>query len=601
MDQFESKLVITTRLDCLRTAAAPTSLIDPIHIACQSDSRFAPDCAVMLHSLLSVNPDDEFVVHFAHSDALPKRELDRLAEIVTGFGSRWEPAPVADRISSQFPFIDRYGGVTAWFRLLLPRLLPDLSRVLYLDADVLIVGSIRALWETDLYKRCLAAVTQPLLKQDRKRVVADLGLPDSQRFFNSGVMLLDLDRLRATGLMDEVERYARDRLVPMPWADQEPLNAVLWSQRTELHPRWNVMNPCFELPPRYLPWPPDQLREAVRHPAIIHFIGPYKPSHYRLRHPFKATYFEHLEQTDWPEVAQEGRTTRHVVLRKLPPLLALRYELAEFQTRKALAQARAKARGIAGALMRRSRVRGWLRAAHRTLNPRAAPDPLRDLLDAFADSVPEAYFIQIGSNDGDHGDPLRPYIENRGWHGILVEPVPHVFERLRAKHGGNTRLQFVNAAIAPRDGQLPFYHVAESDDPGLPEWYDEIGSFALDTVLHPYHVEQIPDLAERIVCAEVTGLTFARLWSEHSLPRLDLIHIDAEGADDTILMQVDLARLGPLLILYESKHLSDERRQAAHLHLRSHGYDVCELGPDSIAVSSRAPLALRLAARRHRP
>lgn len=573
----------------------------PIHIACQSDSRFLPDCAVMLHSLLSANQDEKFVVHFAHSETLSTRELGGLAAIVAGSGSRWEPVEVPNQFTSQFPFIERYGGVTAWFRLLLPRLLPALDRVLYLDADLLVVAPVRTLWETELTGMCLAAVTQPLLKQDRARVVRDLHLPDPRRFFNSGVMLLDLARLRATGLMSEVERYARDHLVPMPWADQEPLNAVLWPHRVELHPRWNVMNPCFELPRRYLPWSRQELSEAIATPAIIHFIGPYKPSHFRLRHPYKAIYFEHLGQIPWPKQSQRGRTVRHVVLRALPPLLALRYELAEFQTRTALLRTRAKLRRIAGPFVgRQSQPYGWLRAAHRAVNPGAAPDPLRDVLDAFADAVRDTCFIQIGSNDADHGDPLRPYVESRGWQGILVEPVPYVFERLQSRCGHNPRLQLVNAAIAPQNGQLPFYYVAKSDDPSLPDWYDEIGSFALETVLDPYHVEQIPDLAERIVRAEVTCTTFDRLCSEHRLPRIDLIHIDAEGADDMVLKQIDLERLRPVLVLYESKHLNAERRDAAHGHLRTHGYEVLEVGADSIGVISEAPLAVRLAVRRHR-
>lgn len=39
-------------------------------------------------------------------------------------------------------------------------------------------------------------------------------------------------------------------------------------------------------------------------------------------------------------------------------------------------------------------------------------------------------FIQVGANDGIHGDPLRAYIERHHWHGILVEPQPDVFARI---------------------------------------------------------------------------------------------------------------------------------------------------------------------------
>ena len=58
------------------------------------------------------------------------------------------------------------------------------------------------------------------------------------------------------------------------------------------------------------------------------------------------------------------------------------------------------------------------------------------LLRAFAESVPDPFFIEIGSNDGDQHDHLRPFILERGWSGIMVEPVDYVFRRLAAELRG---------------------------------------------------------------------------------------------------------------------------------------------------------------------
>src|SRR5438093_1498023 len=64
----------------------------------------------------------------------------------------------------------------------------------------------------------------------------------------------------------------------------------------------------------------------------------------------------------------------------------------------------------------------------------------RRLLRAFAAEYPNAFFIEIGSNDGEHDDHLRPFILSRPWSGIMVEPVPYVFERLRRNYGGVDRI-----------------------------------------------------------------------------------------------------------------------------------------------------------------
>jgi hypothetical protein len=64
---------------------------------------------------------------------------------------------------------------------------------------------------------------------------------------------------------------------------------------------------------------------------------------------------------------------------------------------------------------------------------RPAPDPVWTVLAAFAASRSgrAATFVQIGSNDGTTGDPLRTFTEANDWSGLLVEPVPYVFARLQ--------------------------------------------------------------------------------------------------------------------------------------------------------------------------
>lgn len=288
-----------------------------IHITCSADTRFASDCAVMLRSLLRSNAGEAVDVHFIHDGRLPGSDLRGLAGVVTGNGGVWSPLKVPNDCLDVFPFTHRY-GLNAWYRTLLPSLLPQLPRVLYLDSDLLIRGRLRPLWETDLSNCCVAAVTQPVLPEVLPRLRDTLGLPDAASYFNSGVMLLDLNELRVERLTERVIDFVRSGRAPMPWADQDPLNAILHHRRIRLHPRWNVMTPLFDLPARMLPFEAEEICEAIEQPVIVHFIGPYKPWHYRCRHPFRAEYFEHLRHTPWHNRPIEGRTLRHVVLRPMP-------------------------------------------------------------------------------------------------------------------------------------------------------------------------------------------------------------------------------------------------------------------------------------------
>ena len=299
--------------------SSPTGM----HIACSADENFVPDCAVMLHSLFESNPGESVTVHFLHDDRLPQSCLDGLAEVVNGGGGIWAPENVERDVRAIFPDTRRF-GFNAWYRILLPRLLSELKQVLYLDCDLLIRGRIRELWETDITDLCLAAVTNPLFDYMLPRVRETLGVMDRQQYFNSGVMLLNLQRLRDGDYVDRLIDLIQSRSIPMPWADQDPLNAILHKECQLLHPRWNTMCAIYDLPWRYLPWSQEEMIEARDHPIIIHYIGAYKPWHYRLRHPYKTHYFEHLEQTPFRDRARnEGRSLRHVMLKYLPALWAL--------------------------------------------------------------------------------------------------------------------------------------------------------------------------------------------------------------------------------------------------------------------------------------
>ena len=289
-----------------------------LQIACSADSRLAADCAVMLTSLVATNQALSPTVHFLHDERISPADLAQLGTIVSASGATWHAHRVEDAMTGVFPPSDRY-GYSAWYRILLPEVLPDVDRVLYLDSDLLIRGSLAPVWEADLGAgNCLAAVTQPTLPSVLPRLQETLGLPDAGSYFNSGVMLLDLERVRAGGYMDQVLAFIRDGRGPMPWADQDPLNAVLHARRLPLAPRWNAMTPIFDLPPTKLPYTEAETREARADPAVIHFIGPYKPWHFLGRHPYRHEYFTLLESTPWRGRPIEGRTARTMAIGAWP-------------------------------------------------------------------------------------------------------------------------------------------------------------------------------------------------------------------------------------------------------------------------------------------
>jgi FkbM family methyltransferase len=241
---------------------------------------------------------------------------------------------------------------------------------------------------------------------------------------------------------------------------------------------------------------------------------------------------------------------------------------------------------VAGAL-RSSPPARWRRAYRTWQFLRSRPGAR--LLRTFERAHPDAFFVQVGSNDGEQFDPLRRAILRTRWRGIMVEPVPEVFRRLHANYGHlSDRIALENVAVADRDGSLPFYHLATVEDhrrEGLPQWYDGIGSFDRDHVLK--HVDHIPDVERRLVCTEVPAVTFDSLCERNHVDALDLLQIDVEGYDDQLIRSIDLARWRPRLIIYEHYHLAEPAQRACRGLLASQGYATIEDGMDTWCMDVR--------------
>ena len=202
-------------------------------------------------------------------------------------------------------------------------------------------------------------------------------------------------------------------------------------------------------------------------------------------------------------------------------------------------------------------------------------DPYLDLLSNRS----SVFFVSIGANDGIYGDPLRTHILRHGWHGIMVEPVPELFDALQENYQTSSGIIFECAAIGDTSGRFPFYRV--QFDQG-PEWLNQLGSFDRDVIAS--HKEFFPEIEDYIVKMDVNCLTFADLLEKHSCQCMDVLMIDTEGYDYQILRQLSLDECRPGIVIYEHKHLSPENRASLENSFSDSGYALITLETDCIAV-----------------
>jgi FkbM family methyltransferase len=190
--------------------------------------------------------------------------------------------------------------------------------------------------------------------------------------------------------------------------------------------------------------------------------------------------------------------------------------------------------------------------------------------------------LQIGANDGEQHDFLGKFLDRPNWRGVLVEADPLIYPRL-VLNNRHREKRIVTLNVAVGDGNVTeFFSVDFSGDHQLPAWAEGLGSFNKETLLA--HVPVAPAIKERIYSRKLATVSVNEIIREHFDGPPDVIVMDVEGYEKVLIPQIDLGKRPPLMIIYESRHMSRREHSEIIRHLGRHGYMVTPGGQDSYAV-----------------
>ena len=169
-------------------------------------------------------------------------------------------------------YTDARYSEAASFRLLLPELLPDYEKILYLDCDVVVRQDMGALYRnTDLEDNYLAAVYEAPIEGQAERIKA-LGCIPGQ-YFNSGILLMNLKKMREESVSEKLLKACEKDYMEFP--DQDALNQVCQGRVLPLSPVFNGIR-TFYLPQYKLDFCKvytPELWEDVQKNGNIHYTG----------------------------------------------------------------------------------------------------------------------------------------------------------------------------------------------------------------------------------------------------------------------------------------------------------------------------------------
>ena len=271
---------------------------DPIHIALATDDNYARHAGVVIASVLAnanVGERHHFHIFTLGLSDLSIRNLSAVASHSDSELSFY----VCDR-SELAGFPEGRHTLNANLRLKIPDLLPDLKKILYLDSDLIVLDTLRDLWELDLGDHAVGAALDSIFffKGGAPYYWEHLGLPHEARYFNSGVLLMNLEAWRRENLFVSIREWVNKNGHLLQFPDQNALNVVLAGRVKYLHLRWNVQVPLIR--PVIYGWGcSEEQAEAASNPAIVHFVTGRKPWVFDYKLPFKKEYYLYLNQTPW--------------------------------------------------------------------------------------------------------------------------------------------------------------------------------------------------------------------------------------------------------------------------------------------------------------
>lgn len=165
-------------------------------------------------------------------------------------------------------------------------------------------------------------------------------------------------------------------------------------------------------------------------------------------------------------------------------------------------------------------------------------------------------FIQIGANIGNsENDIIWRLVNEKKWHGILVEPIPEIFQKLVENYKSIKNCFFERSVIADYDGYISIYSM------------ENLKNNCQQASIYKNHWEN--DKKNKVKCLKLDSLV-SKYNMEYQ--EFDLLQIDAEGADDLILLNCNFKQVIPKEIRFESIHLNECRLQKVLDHLKKCGY-----------------------------
>lgn len=283
------------------------------HIVYASDDKFAEILGVSLVSLYENSKDMGDIVIYVLDAGITDESKQKLLSVSKSYKRSDAVFIPGKNISEKLSMnvaVDR-GSLSQYARLFVSSDLPrELNRVLYMDCDIIVKKSIRELWNLDLQGKTIGALMDAFSKYYR----INIGLEPDDIMFNSGIMLIDLEKWRRDDIEEKLLKFISTKNGRIQQGDQGALNAVLSHDTYCFEPRFNAVTIFYDFsykemliyrkPPKF--YSEEEVNEAIENPNIIHYTTSFKslrPWIKGCKHKYVSEWLKYKSICPWKDHA----------------------------------------------------------------------------------------------------------------------------------------------------------------------------------------------------------------------------------------------------------------------------------------------------------
>ena len=266
-----------------------------IEVLVTINQNYIKPLEVMMYSMNLNNPHSNFRIWVIYED-IDDAALNGLKGFANKLGFDLET--LAMNQDFQFPqsLINLHDYPREmYFRLLCGDILPaSLHKIIYLDPDILIINSIKSLWNLDLNGNMFAACIHKGLT-DIMSSINNIRLGTKYGYFNSGIMVMDLDKMRKIVKLKDISEAINKHHDSLILPDQDILNYLYGKYILKIpETRWNYDARAYSI---YLAKSSGEynLEWVMQNTSILHFCGKPKPWQAKSNTRFKALYLNYQQ------------------------------------------------------------------------------------------------------------------------------------------------------------------------------------------------------------------------------------------------------------------------------------------------------------------